>query len=352
MALNGTAVTPKFTSPLFKGLYSATLTPFNPDGTLNVAAYHDYAKHLMSFKDADGNYMLAGVFSNGTTGESMSMSTEERKAAGEAWVKAFKDLEADPTIRPKTILHIGGNSLPECQALAAHAESIGADGIAVMPPNFFKATNEKPIVDFLSKVASHAPNTPLLYYEFPVITGVHVPAYRVIKLAVEKIPTFHGAKMTTQDIGDISRTTLRFPQLSILSGYEETFLPHLTLTGQGAIGAVFSLTPAPFYRMLRTMNVYPSNHPKFGSPVVPPTITPEVLAALRKDHSQVLKILDLIGEIGSFKGRHGLAVTKELMKERYGLEFGEPRSPLTAVSEDAELRILKGMKVRLDALLV
>ncbi|KXS12230.1 aldolase [Gonapodya prolifera JEL478] len=349
---NGQSVKPKWDTPLFKGLYAATLTPFKPDGTLDVDGYLEYAKHLLSFKDSEGNYMLAGVYANGTTGESMSMSTEERKLATEAWMKAFKELEPDAAKRPKVITHIGSDSLPDCQVLAAHAEQIGADGIAVMPPHFFRPTNEKPIVDFLSKIASHAPNTPFLYYEFPVITGVTVPAYRVIKLAVEKIPTFQGAKMTTQDVGDIARSTLRFPHLSILSGYEETFLAHLLASGTGSIGMCFSLTPAPFYRMLRTMGIYPSNHPKTGTPFVAPTLTPELLAGLRKDLSQILKLLDLIGEVGSFKGRHGLSVTKVLMRERYGLEFGEPRSPLTAVSEDAELRIVKGMRARLDTLLV
>lgn len=71
---------------------------------------------------------LAGVFVNGTTGEGLLMTSDERKAVAEAWM-AYKD-------KFKVMVHVGGTSYAAAVDLARHAEKIGADAISAMGPCF------------------------------------------------------------------------------------------------------------------------------------------------------------------------------------------------------------------------
>ena len=70
-------------SEKIKGLVAATVTPMKANGEVNLPALDSYVKHL----EKQG---LAGVFVNGTTGEGLLMTSEERKAVAEAWM-AYKD---------------------------------------------------------------------------------------------------------------------------------------------------------------------------------------------------------------------------------------------------------------------
>lgn len=107
------------TSEKIKGLVAATVTPMKANGEVNLPALDSYVKHL----EKQG---LAGVFVNGTTGEGLLMTSDERKAVAEAWM-AYKD-------KFKVMVHVGGTSYAAAVDLARHAEKIGADAISAMGP--------------------------------------------------------------------------------------------------------------------------------------------------------------------------------------------------------------------------
>ncbi len=127
------------------GLIAAPFTPMNEDGSLNLSIIPAYADYLVAKK------CLTGVFICGTTGESVSLTTEERKAVAEAWVAAAKG-------KLKIAVHVGGMSQPQSAELAAHAQEIGADVVAAMAPAFFKPGSVKDLVDFFKPVAGAASN--------------------------------------------------------------------------------------------------------------------------------------------------------------------------------------------------
>src|SRR3954464_7593072 len=104
---------PKLTRPR-----SAPLAPFHADASLNLALIPKLAQSLT----ASG---VTGAFVCGSTGEGNSLSAAKRRAVAEAWRAA-----AGPDLR--ILVHVGHTSLPECRALAAHAQEIGADGIGCM----------------------------------------------------------------------------------------------------------------------------------------------------------------------------------------------------------------------------
>src|SRR4051794_27549892 len=102
------------------GLIAAPHTPMNADGSLNPEAIEQQAELLQEAG-------VRGAFICGTTGESLSLAMTERMSVMEAWEHAAD--EAFPLV-----VHIGGNSLSEARALAAHADDCGADALAVMAP--------------------------------------------------------------------------------------------------------------------------------------------------------------------------------------------------------------------------
>src|SRR4051812_29799959 len=143
----------------FVGLVPAALTPFTPDGALNLAAVERQAELLVR----DG---VAGVFVGGTTGEFCSLTFEERLALTARWAAA---LEGTPV---RLVVHVGANCLADSRQLAVHAESVGAAATAMVSPNYLKPKSSEVLVECCREVAGAAPKTAFYFYDIPVLTGV------------------------------------------------------------------------------------------------------------------------------------------------------------------------------------
>jgi len=188
---------------------------------------------------------VTGAFICGTTGESLSLTVQERKSIAEDWVKyTGADL--------KLIVHVGHNSIVDAKALAAHAESIGVDAIACMAPGFFKPSSVESLVDFCAEVASGAPNLPFYYYHIPCITGVTLPVFDFIKLGAEKIPTLRGVKFTYENLMDFARC-VQFDggRYNMLFGRDEMLLSGLAAGADGAVGTTFNFAAPVYHDIIR-----------------------------------------------------------------------------------------------------
>ncbi|XP_064927751.1 N-acetylneuraminate lyase isoform X2 [Columba livia] len=176
-----------------QGLVAATITPMTPDGQVNLLVIRQYVDYLVSKQN------VKSVFVNGTTGEGLSLSIQERKRLAEEWVCQGKD-KLD-----HVIIQVGALSLPESQELARHAAAIGASGIAVIAPFFFKPTNKDELIAFLEKVASEAPAVPFYYYHIPPLTGVKIRIEELLDGIKERIPSFQGVKFSSTDLLDLAQ---------------------------------------------------------------------------------------------------------------------------------------------------
>lgn len=128
---------------------------------------------------------------NGTTGDSMSLSTEERKALAVSWVAAGTKYGVN------IINHIGASSIEDTRILSAHAEEVGCDAVSCMPPFFFKTNSPRVVAEWLKEASDAAPTLPLYYYHFNVITGCYVDPLELIKACEETgVHTFRGFKFT------------------------------------------------------------------------------------------------------------------------------------------------------------
>lgn len=217
------------------GLIAAPFTAFHADGSLNLEPIEDYAAMLC----ANG---VSGVFICGTTGEGSSLTTAERMQVAERWVSA-----ADSKLR--IIVHVGHASLPECQTLAANAQSISADGFSCLAPYFFKPLAEE-LVQFCAEVAGAAPALPFYYYHIPSMTGVNLAMLDFLKLASSRIPNLQGVKFTYENLMDFGQCLrLEDRRFDIVFGRDEILLSGLAIGASAAIGSTYNFA-APVYTRL------------------------------------------------------------------------------------------------------
>ena len=145
------------TAQRLDGLVAATYTPLDDDGTVNASVAGPIVEHLLGSG-------INGLYVCGSTGEGMSLSSDERRAVAKAYVQA-----ADG--RVPVIIQVGHNSLSEARHLAEHAQEIGADVLSATCPSYFKVSDVTTLVDCMAEVASAAPELPFYYYHIPALTG-------------------------------------------------------------------------------------------------------------------------------------------------------------------------------------
>ena len=112
-------------SQRLRGLVAATHTPFHADGSLNLSIVEKQCAHLL----ANG---VTSAFICGTTGESSSLSLDERRLMAKCWMEVIRGTEM------RVIVHVGANALTDARDLAADAEQLGAHAIAALAPSYFK----------------------------------------------------------------------------------------------------------------------------------------------------------------------------------------------------------------------
>uniref|UniRef100_A0A1B6I5W9 N-acetylneuraminate lyase n=1 Tax=Homalodisca liturata TaxID=320908 RepID=A0A1B6I5W9_9HEMI len=200
----------------FKGLIAPVFTPFSRQtGDVNISIIKPYAQYLI-------NSGVNGVLVNGTVGEGVCMSVQERKTVLEAWLEVLKGTSLH------VMVHIGGPCLRDVQDLARHAESKGVSSLLCIPDLFHRPSNVEEAITFLSLVSEAAPNTPLLYYHIPASTGVHceyshfVDMAELLKVAERKVPTMSGIKFTHNNMDEASQCLeVNSENLSVLLGHDQ-----------------------------------------------------------------------------------------------------------------------------------
>ena len=215
------------------GLISAPHTPFTSNGEVNLPVIEKQAASLI----ADG---VKGVFICGTTGEGLSLTTDERMAVARRWTEvAGRDL--------KIVVHVGHNSQPDAVALAAHARQVRAAAIGALPPFFFKPGGVAQVVEFMTPVAAAGGDLPFYYYHIPSMTGVTLCMADLLEAAAGPIPTLRGIKFTHGDLMDYQRCQKALGgRFEIAWGVDEMLLWALAVGAQSAVGSTYNYS-APLY---------------------------------------------------------------------------------------------------------
>ena len=220
-----------------RGLVAATHTPFHADGSLKLAVVEKQAAHLL----ATG---VSHAFIGGTTGESSSLTLEERRALAERWFAATRGSAL------KVIVHVGANCLADARALAAQAQQLGAVAVSALAPCYFKPANIGLLVDCMADIAAAAPALPFYYYEIPVMTGVNLSPSEFLAKAADRIPNLAGIKFTSSNLMEYQLCrAFRDGAFDIPFGFDEMMLGALGLGATGAVGSSFNFA-APIYNRL------------------------------------------------------------------------------------------------------
>lgn len=203
----------------FWGPMVAAATPYKQDGTVNYQQIIPYAEHLADIG-------VKGLFILGTTGESLALTLDEKLKLIEAWSQALNKLDSQH--RFTAIVNVTALSFNDVVDMAKQVEKLGRfNGMALMQPMAYKASNEHQMVKYINKVfeASGA-NLPLLYYHFPNLTGpANFDLKSFIAEALKNVPQFCAIKYTDVDIVNLGQIQRKFGnQIKIFTGYDEALL--------------------------------------------------------------------------------------------------------------------------------
>ncbi|MBN2314366.1 MAG: dihydrodipicolinate synthase family protein [Sedimentisphaerales bacterium] len=289
----------------YTGLFAAAFSPMQEDGSLNLTQI----PHIVDYLIEAG---ISGLYICGATGEGPSLSSEERRAVAEAYIKATAG-------RLTTIVQIGHNSLAEVRDLASHAESIGADAISVMPPLCYKFNSVKTLIDCLAHISDAAPTMPLFYYHIPSLTGMSFDMVEFLREGGRRIPHLAGIKYTHSALEEY-QTCLQIEnqRFSVLFGRDEMLLAALAVGAKGAIGTTYNLA-GPLYRKVLV------------------AFERADLDEARQYHSLAVEMIRICLRYG------GLPAFKAVMK-LIGLDCGPNRLPL----ETLALNEVESLKKNLD----
>ena len=225
------------TAPPLIGLVAATHTPFHADGSLNLARVEQQAAHLL----ANG---VRHAFIGGTTGESSSLTLEERLALASRWMDVVRGSALD------VIVHAGANCLADSRTLATQAQRLGAKAVGAVAPSYFKPANVGVLVECMADIAAAAPELPFYYYEIPAMTGLGLSPSAFLARAAGRIPNLAGIKFSSHDLVEYQLCQgVGEGAFDIPYGVDEMMLGALALGATGAVGSSFNFA-APVYDRL------------------------------------------------------------------------------------------------------
>jgi N-acetylneuraminate lyase len=216
------------------GLIAAVHTPFDSAGEVNLPVVEQQLQVLL-------NHGVAGIFVCGSTGESHSLSLDERMALAQRWAATAKGTPL------QLVVHVGSNCLRDAQALARHAGQLNAHAISAQAPSYFRPRSAAELCEWCQQIASAAPETPFYFYDIPVMTGVQLSMPELLDLAGSRIPNFAGLKFTNSDLMSFQLCQRAHGgRFDIAFGIDEMLLAAAVLGARGAVGSSYNFA-APIY---------------------------------------------------------------------------------------------------------
>lgn len=210
------------------GVVIPTITPMNEDSSIDDASLNNFTNYLV-------NAGVNALYPNGTNGESLLLSREEREHVAEVMAETNAH-------RLPLFIQCGSMTTAETASHAQHAVKIGADGIGVMSPAFF-GMDEDALFQYYSTVIEELPGDfPVYVYNIPGCTTNDVtPALlRRLMAAYKNVVGIKYSSSNLIRIEDYLNTDERVPQLLI--GCDSLFLQCLITGGVGTVtgpGCIF-----------------------------------------------------------------------------------------------------------------
>lgn len=284
----------------YKGVIPAFYACYDDNGEISPERVRALTEYFVDKK-------VRGVYVNGSSGECIYQSVEDRKVVLENVMKVKGDL----TI----INHIACNNTKDGMELAAHAESLKVDAIAAIPPIYFKLP-EYAIAQYWNDYSSAAPNTDFIIYNIPQLAGVALSRGLYAKMRENK--NVIGVKNSSMPVFDIQGFVRDGgDDYIVFNGPDEQFVSGRVIGAKAGIGGTYGAMPELFLAMddcIEAGDMKRANEIQY--------CVNDIIAALTSGHGNMY------------------AMIKEVLRINEGLDIGSVRKPLVALT-DADKEIAK-----------
>jgi len=284
---------------IFKGCGTAIITPFTKDG-VNFPEFEKLINYQIE-KGADS------IIVCGTTGESSTMSVEEKKATIQFAIRIVNK-------RIPVIAGTGGNCTQSAIEMTKFAEEVGADAVLVVTPYYNKTTQAGLIAHYTA--IANSTKLPIIMYNVPSRTGLNITPSTCLELSkLDNIVAIKEASGNLSQVAEIA--ALCRNNLHIYSGNDDQILPILSLGGVGVISVLSNVVPDVVHKM--TYDYFEGN--------------------IKEATKLQLDTLDLTSSL--FCEVNPIPVKAAM--NMIGFNVGTPRLPLVEMSDSGKERLKKSL---------
>ena len=282
----------------YQGVFPAFYACYDAKGDISPAGVRSFTQYLM-------DKGVKGLYVGGSSGECIYHSVEERKTVLENVMAVAKG-------KLTIIAHVACNNTRDSRVLAAHAESLGVDAIASIPPIYFRLPPYG-IAKYWNDISAAAPNTDFIIYNIPQLAGVALTLPLLKEM--RKNPRVIGVKNSSMPTQDIQMWKDEGGEdFVVMNGPDEQFISGLAMGADGGIGGTYAVMPELYLKAYELMGA--------GD-----------VAGARAVQNECCRIIYKLCEA------HGnlYAVMKEVLR-KHGQDLGGVREPLPGIIE-SDLKI-------------
>ena len=285
---------------LFKGCGTAIITPSDDNGV----NFNEFKK-LIEFQISEG---VDALIVCGTTGESSTMTLEERKQTIEFAVKTANH-------RVPIIAGTGGNCTQSVIDFTKWAETAGVDGALIVTP-YYNKTTQAGLISHYTAIANST-KLPIILYSVPSRTGVNITPETCFELS--KISNIVAIKEASGNLSQIAEIkSLCRENLHVYSGNDDQIIPILSLGGLGVISVLSNVAP------------------KYTHEMVINYLNGKIIEAQDMQLDAIYLIKALFSEVNPIPVKAALNML--------GYNAGIPRLPLIEMSEKGKEKLEKELK--------
>lgn len=261
---------------------------------------------------------VKGLYVGGSSGECIYQSVAERKKTLEAVMSVAKG-------KITIIAHVACNNTKDSMELAAHAESLGVDAIASIPPIYFKLPDHA-IAAYWNAISSAAPNTDFIIYNIPQLAGVALN--NALFKEMLKNPRVIGVKNSSMATMDIQIwKSIGGEDCVVFNGPDEQYVSGMAIGADGGIGGTYGVMPELFLKAEKAI--------RSGE-----------MSKAKKMQNDINEIIFLM-----CSGKSSMqAITKEILRLRCKLDIGSVRAPLFPLQSGEKAIAEKCVKLITDAI--
>ncbi len=291
----------------YQGIFPAFFACYDESGAISPSRVREFTQYLI-------DKGVTGLYVGGSSGECIYQSVAERKLLLENVMEVAKG-------RIVIIAHVACNNTSDSRELAAHAESLGVDAIAAIPPIYFHLPPYA-IAKYWNDISDAAPNTDFIIYNIPQLAGVALSSELLREML--KNPHVIGVKNSSMPVQDIEMW--RDEGAIVFNGPDEQLLSGLAAGAVGGIGGTYAAMPELYLAIYRL----------YGEGKI---------ARAREIQDACCH---MIYKMCSCKGNM-YAVIKAVLREQGGPDVGSVRAPLYELQSE-DMPIVKELAEEISAL--